>query len=64
MADVQAPPKPYHRWPSNENADKHPIGDRCLACGVWRYPERWVREERVAEENAKATGPCPGGTSA
>ena len=49
------PQRPYHRWPSNENIDKHQRFDRCLECGVRRYP--WPEQ---AEEIAKAQGPCPG----
>jgi hypothetical protein len=47
---MQRPEPPYHRWPSNEDADKHPMSDRCLACRVKRWDEH----------SDAANLPCPG----
>lgn len=44
--------KPYHRWPSNEDAAKPPAFDRCRACGCHRFSDDPARI-------AKAQGPCP-----
>lgn len=49
-----APPKPYHRWRSNEDADFNVQGDYCLACGVKRWP-------RDPKQSAIAEGPCQKG---
>ncbi len=49
-------PQPYHRWKSNEDPN-HTGGltfDRCLACGVTRFPAPLNREAQ-----AKAAGACP-----
>ena len=43
----------YHRWPSNEDIDRHPRSDRCLDCRVRRFTDD-------PEEQARAQGDCPG----
>ena len=50
----EGPPRPYHRWRSNEDADFIVRGDYCLACGARRWP-------RKAGDNAIAAGPCQKG---
>jgi hypothetical protein len=49
------PPKPFHRWRTNEDLGFDSLTlDYCLACGVRRFPRDDDDEaERVA------SGPCP-----
>lgn len=54
--ETTAPPKPYHRWRANEDADFPVRSDYCLACGV----KRWPRDD---EQQPIAAGPCPKGMS-
>jgi hypothetical protein len=57
MSDLSLdlPPEPFHRWARNEVLDNPPppAYDRCLTCGVARYPHTDAAQ-------AIASGPCPG----